>query len=445
MSTDEPAKHPQTEDADPRIHRSPVYRSSQAADRDADTDARRGTRFRTFTALQYLNFRYFWLGNLGSSAAQWVQQVTISWLVYDLTGSAVMLGLVNGMSALPFALTAPFAGVMADRMDRRRLMMATAIFTAVASLLFGLDVLLGYVEVWHVFAFTFIAGSGRGIHMTVRQAVTATLVPRRDLVNAVALGSVSFNITRVIGPGIGGYLIAIIGTAGNFFVQAGCYFATFVTIIPLKLRQEGEADKKSRPSFFRQMTDGFRYVVDNGPVRSLLILGLVPLFFIFPINALMPIFAKDIFKMGPSGFGIMFTAIGAGSLIGTLVLASMGDIRHKALVFYVALTVAIGMLIVFAWTRSLPLALLVLAIQGAFQMVYFSLNNATLQLITPDNMRGRVMSLNMLDTAMIPLGGFAGGMLAEAFGAPMALTVLGATGLCFVVVAFSLLPAVRKL
>lgn len=275
--------------------------------------------------------------------------------------------------------------------------------------------------------------------------MTANVVPRRDLLNAVALGSVSFNITRVIGPAVGGYLIGFIGMAGNFLIQAGCYLGTFVTVLPIKLVRDQDAGNPSRRRFVSSMADGFRYVGKDKTVLSLIILGLVPMLFIFPINALMPIFAKDVFHMGATGFGVMFTAIGAGSLIGTLGLASVGDVKKKARVFYTALTVAISMSIAFSWSRSLPLALVVLAIQGAFQMMYFSLNNATLQMIVPDNMRGRVVSLNALDTAVIPLGGLIGGILADLLGAPWALTILGASGLAFVGVAFLALPAVRKL
>jgi MFS family permease len=373
----------------------------------------------------------------------WIQQVTLSWLVYELTESATLLGLVNGIRVIPFAITAPFAGVMADRMNRKMLMMVTQVLMAVVAVGFALDVALGYVEVWHVFAFTLLIGTGTGINNAVRQTVTANVVPRRDLVNAVALGSVSFNITRVIGPAVGGYLIGLIGMGGNFLIQAVCYVGTATTILPIKLLQDSAPAR--RVTFFTSMGEGFKYIGKNKQVLGLIILGLVPMMFIFPINALMPIFAKEYFHMGATGFGVLFTAIGAGSLVGTLTLASFGDVRNKARVFYVALTVAISMGIAFAWTRSLPLALVVLGVQGAFQMAYFSLNNATLQMIVPDNMRGRVVSLNMLDTAVIPLGGLVGGLLADWIGAAWALSIIAIAGLVFVGAAFVALTEVRKL
>lgn len=406
---------------------------------------RQGIGSRTFSALRYPSFRYLWVGNFFGSGAMWIQQVTLSWLVYDLTNSATMLGLVNGVRTIPFALTAPFSGVLSDLVDRKLIMSLTQVFLAIVAVLFAVDVALGYVKVWHIFAFTLLIGTGTGINQTARQTATANVVPRRELMNAVALGSVSFNITRVIGPAVGGYLIGLIGMAGNFFIQAGCYIGTLLTIFPIKLVREQDGMDASRRRFLPSMADGFRYVGKDKSVLSLIILGLVPMLFIFPINALMPIFAKDVFGMGATGFGILFTAIGAGSLIGTLGLASVGDVKKKARVFYVSLSVAISMSIAFAWSRSLPLALVVLGVQGAFQMMYFSLNNATLQLIVPDSMRGRVMSLNALDTAVIPLGGLLGGVLADAIGASWALTVLALSGLTFVAIAIVALPAVRKL
>jgi MFS family permease len=380
---------------------------------------------------------------LFGSGAQWIQQVALSWLVYDLTGSGTMLGLINGLRTLPFALTAPFAGVLTDRMDRRRIMLATQVFLAAVSVLFAVDVALGWVKLWHIIVFTLLMGAGGGINNTARQAVVPVLVPRKDLVNAMALSQTSMNITRVFGPAVGGLMIGLIGMAANFFVQAGCYVGAFASLLPIKI--PAHAIRQHKEGFFTSMKAGFAYMLENKPVLSLVILGLIPMLFIFPINALMPIFAAEVFGLKAQGFGIMLTVVGVGSLIGTLAMATMGDVKRKSVVLFTLCTLAITATIVFSWTRSLPLALVALGFQGLFQMSYFSLNGAVLQMHIPDNMRGRVMSVYMLDTAMIPLGGTIAGILSDVVGAPWALTAIGGTGLLFVLVAFFALPAVRKL
>ena len=374
-----------------------------------------------------------------------IQQIALNWLVYDLTNSPLMLGLVNGLRFLPMALTAPFAGVLADRGDRRKLILTTQVYLMVSALLFAFDVALDHVALWHIFVFTFLMGVGNGLNATSRQSVLPQVVPRELLVSAVAWTSVSQNATRTVGPAIGGVLISAFGMATNFFIQAGCYVGTFASIFPIKTLHQAGSGPKQRQPFFRSMAEGFRYMVTDKPVFSLMVLGLVPMFFIFPLQTLIPIFARDVFHKGASGYGIFLMAMGLGSLLGTLALAGMAEIRHKAAVFYVLLTVAIGSSIIFAWTRFLPLALLLLAGQGAAQMTYFSMNNATLQMRVPDSVLGRVMSVNTLNVALIPLGGLVAGLLAEVLGAPMALTIIGGVGLLFVVGAALTLRSVRDL
>lgn len=400
----------------------------------------------SFAAFHYLSFRYLWAGNLFSSSAMFIQQITINWLVYDLTSSPLMLGLVSGTRVLPMALTAPFSGVLADRVDRRKLILRTQVFLTLSALLFASDVALGHVTIWHVFIFTFLVGVGNSVNNTARQSILPQIVPRQNLVSAVAWSSVSQNATRTIGPAIGGILISVMGMAVNFFIQAGCYIGVFFAVLPIRARRDDGAESEHRREpFFRSMAEGFRYMLSDKPVFSLILLGVVPMFFIFPAQTLVPVFARDIFHKGATGYGIFLMAMGVGSLVGTLALATTAEVKSKSLVLYLLLTLAIGASVAFAWARSLPLALAVLGAQGAAQMTYFSLNNATLQMRVPDSVLGRVMSVYNLNLALIPLGGLIAGLLAETLGAPLALTIMGGTGLLFVVVAIIALPAVRKL
>ncbi len=189
----------------------------------------------TFSSLKYRNYRYLFIGQLFSSSGQWIQQVTLSWLVYDLTGSALLLGAINGFRALPFLITGPLGGVAADRVDRRYLMMSTQFALAVSSLVLGFLVYADLIQVWHLFAFTLFTGVAWSFNQPVRQALVPSLVPKEDLLNAIALNSSAFNITRIIGPAIGGYLIDRVGIAGNFFIQTVAYLGVVGMIFMMAL------------------------------------------------------------------------------------------------------------------------------------------------------------------------------------------------------------------
>ncbi|MSQ11579.1 MAG: MFS transporter [Dehalococcoidia bacterium] len=397
----------------------------------------------TFEALQYANYRNLWFGNLFGGGALWIQQITVPWLVYDLTGSGAMLGLINGMFTLPIALVAPFSGAMADRVDRKKILITAQVYLGMLSVLFAVDVGLDYVEVWHVFVFVLLIGAGFGFMFTTGQTLIPTTVPRKAIVNAVALNNTSLNATRAIGPAVGGQLIATFGIAGNFFVQAACYFLGLIFLFRVKLDPVPKI--AVRPPFFQTMQEGFKYVGSDKAILALIIMGLGPTLFLFPTGALMPIFAVDVFHRGAQGFGILLTAIGVGALIGALSVAAIGEVRRKGIIMYALLFAAFGMVLLFAWTRSLPLALLVLGLQGAFQTAYLAIQGSTLQLKVPNQMLGRVMSVSMLNIAMFPLGGLVGGQLADVMSGPWAVTILALGGITFVAATIVALPAFRKL
>ena len=412
----------------------------------AETKARRRYMPRTFLSLQYESFRYLWFGNLFGSGAQWVQQISISWLIYDMTDSAILLALVNGVRTIPIALIAPVAGVVVDRLDRRKLLIYSQAFLAVVAALFAVGLWLDRVEVWHVFAFTLLIGVGSGVNMTTRQAVIPNVVPRKDLMNAIALSSASFNITRTFGPALGGAIIAALGMVWNFVFQSFLYIGSFIVLFPIRLPRHIEDEEQQRESFGRSFVTGLHYVWSNRPVFSLLILGLVPMLFVFPLQALMPIFAKDVFHMDVKGFAVLLTANGIGSLAGTLALASLGDVRNKVAVMFASLFLVAFTLLAFSFSfsSSLYLSLGILGLMGAATMVFFSLTMTTIQMLITDDMRGRVMSFFFMDLAIIPLGTLIAGALAEVLGGPVAVTVLGTAFFLFILTAFFALPAVRR-
>lgn len=379
----------------------------------------------SFGALRYPNFRYLWFGTILSSAGQWVQQVTLGWLVYSMTGSSVMLGMVNGMRAFPFLIAGPFAGVVADRVDRRNLMLATQLFLVVVTVAMGIVIAMGALEVWHLFAFTLCTGIAWSFNQPVRQAVVANVVPREALTNAIGLNSAGFNLTRVIGPTVAGILIVWFGAAGNFFIQGLAYLGVCGMILATRLPASPVAARKS--SMAANMMEGGRWVWRQRQVRTLMVLGLVPVLFALPYTSLMPVFAEDVLHVGPAGLGLLLSASGIGALAGALGVAMRRPGKRGR--FQLATLAGLGVgLVLFSQTRSMLLAVICLALTGACQQSYMATNQTLLQVLIPDELRGRVMSIWMLNQGLLPLGSLFAGIFAHAVGAPITVAVMG--GLC---------------
>jgi MFS family permease len=408
--------------------------AAQAGSRQAGT---RGIGRRAFTSLRHRDFALLWVGSVIMSAGQWLQQVTLSWLVFDMTHSAFLLGLLNGLRFLPFLFTSLIGGVLADRVDRLRLMFLTQAYLLVITAVMAVLLLSGRVAVWHLFAFTFISGVGWSLSMPVRQTLVPALVPRHDLLNAVALSSTAFNITRTLGPAVGGVLLATIGSGGNFLVQVVCYALVLVTISAMRVPPRPEQASGPAPSAWVSILEGLRYVRGNQFVMTLLALALVPMLLGMPYQSLLPIFAADVYGIGAGGLGLLIAVGGVGSLVATLIVAGAGDFRRKGLVQLLALGAMGVALFLFGRITWLPLALLVLVGVGAGQMTYNTINQTQLQLAVSDEMRGRVMSLYMINVGLVPAGSFAAGAVAEVIGAPATVSLMGA--LIMAMAAFALL------
>jgi predicted MFS family arabinose efflux permease len=387
--------------------------------------ARAGITQRTFTSLHHRDFALLWLSTAVMSAGQWLQQVTVSWLVFEMTGSAFQLGLISGMRMAPFIFTSLVSGVLADRVDRRKLMLVTQVYLVTCTLAMGVLLLSGRAEVWHLYAFTFISGLGWSFTGPVRQALVPALVPREDLLNAISLTSAAFNLTRMIGPAVGGFLLTAFGGGGNFLIEAILYAGVILLIWPLHV--PSVPPRTDAGGAWASMIEGVRYVRSNATVLWLLLLALVPMTLgLASYQGLLPIFAADVFHLQAGGFGIMLAASGLGSFLATLVVAGAGNLRHKWVVQLGALG-ALGLLmILFGVTRWLPLALLFLLLAGAAQMAYMTINQTLLQMQITDDMRGRVTSLYMLNNGLVPGFAFAAGAVAALIGAPATLCLMGA-------------------
>jgi MFS family permease len=381
-----------------------------------------GGRFQTFRSLRYRDYRLLWIGTLFASSAQWVQQITVGWLAYQLTGSATMLGAVNGVRALPLLVLAPFGGVAADRFERKALMLWTQVLLLVASVVMAGVILAGMVRVWHLIIYMMITGVAWAFNNPVRQAIVPNLVPRHDLMNALALNSVGFNVTRIVGPTIAGLLIAWLGAGENFLIQAVAYAGMALMVVPMTV----PAVKRATGVSVREsLSDGASYVWGSPILRTMLLLALVPMVLALPYMALMPIFAQEVLDSGAGGYGLLMSAGGIGAVVGTLTLASFNSVSRKGPIVLGGIFVLGLSLMLFALSRSFELSLLLMVVAGAAQMVYMTTNQTILQLIVPDEFRGRVMGIYMLNMGFVPFGSLMAGGLADLTSAPTAVLIMG--------------------
>ena len=380
--------------------------------------------------MRHPNYRRYWFGQIGSLIGAWMQSVALPWLVLQLGGSALQLGLVMAFLFGPALVVAPLGGVLADRVDKRRtLIIVNAVAMLQASVLFGLTV-TGVVEIWHVYALALVAGVVGSIEMTLRQAFVAELVPREDLVNAIALSSTSFNLSRVIGPAIAGLTIAVFGVASNFGFNALSYLSVIVGLLRIDPHRLYRVERpKVFPSVRTSLGEGLRYARRTPTVLWPLVLlgGTAALAMNF--QTLLPLFTRGVLGMGAEGYGAMFAAIGAGSLVGSLALAFATNQRPmKRLILggaagFLALTFALG----FARTPMVAFPL-VIGI-GLASMLMINTINVTIQNAVPDALRGRVMALYVTVFAgSAPIGGLFAGALAQAFGPAVAFSIGAALG-----------------
>jgi MFS transporter, DHA1 family, staphyloferrin A biosynthesis exporter len=418
--------------------------ATQGIDDEASPLAAPRFRFKMFASLRHSDYRYLWSGTLMMSAGQWVQQVTLGWLLYDLTGNSLLLGALNGLRALPFLITGPMAGVAADRMNRRSLLLKTQWVLIVTALLMGALVASPYLRVWHIFLFTLITGVAWTITEPVRMSMIPSVVPKEDMVNAIALNSGGFNLMKVLGPALGGALIAVFGAADNFFIQAVAYLGVLLMIYLMHIPPHRGSAKRS--SAMANLKEGFSYVWSTPPVLALMALAYVPRVFAVPYQTLMPVFQKDVLRVGPEGLGMLMAAPGLGAVIAVLTMAWLGNNLKRHGLLLVGSIVMLGLfLILFSQLTSLPMALITLVIAGIFQMFFLASTATMIQLLVPDELRGRVMSLYMLDRGFMPAGALFAGTAAHFIGAPMTVASMGAIVVVLTLVVAWRIPAIRTL
>jgi MFS family permease len=394
-------------------------------------------------ALRYRNFRLFFGGQFISLTGTWMQTVAQAWLVYRLTGSAVLLGFVAFSGQFPVFLFATIGGAFADRHNRHRILVATQTASMLLAFVLAALTLTNRVEVWHVFALAALLGLVNAFDIPARQAFVVDMVGRNDLINAIALNSSMFNGARIIGPAIAGVLVEAVGEGWCFFVNAISYIAVIAGLLLMKIKAQARVPLPG--SALASIIEGFSYVWHSGPVRSLLLLlGLISLLGM-PYIVLMPIFADQILHGGAKGLGLLMGASGTGALIGALILAARRGARGLGRIVAFSAAGFGASLIFFTLSRSLWLSAGLLLPVGFSMMIQMAASNTLIQTLVPDNLRGRVMAVySMMFMGMAPFGALLAGTFAHHLGAPVTVALGGV--ICMVAaMMFGLrLPAFRR-
>ncbi len=394
-------------------------------------------------AFNHRNFALFFSGQLISLTGTWMQSVAQSWLVYRLTGSATMLGLVGFATMIPSFLFASFGGLLADRIDRRRILVATQLSSMMLAFTLAGLTLLGLIEVWQILTLATAIGLVNAFDIPARQSFVVEMVGREDLPNAIALNSSMFNGARMIGPAVAGVLVALVGEGWCFFINALSYTAVITGLLLMKLPPRTPATGPPEPAM-RRLAEGWRFASGTRPIRALLLLlGFISLVGM-PYATLMPIFADRILNGGPRGLGILLGASGLGALIGSVTLATKREVRGLGRwVARAAMTFG-GFLILFSLSRTFWLSAAMLIGVGATMIVQMAASNTLIQVMVPDELRGRVMALySMMFMGMAPFGALLAGALAERFTAPIAVGLGGAVAMAGGTIFYSRLPKLR--
>jgi MFS family permease len=389
------------------------------------------------------NYRLYFGGQIVSLMGTWMSQTASLWLVYHLSSSPFQLGLVGFASLAPTFFLGPLAGVWVDRVNRHKLLIGTQVASMVQSFLLAAFTLAGIIDVPHILVLSLFQGLINAIDMPVRQAMVVEFVESREhLGNAIALNSSLFNLARLVGPALGGFIIAAFGAGVCFLIDGFSYLAVIVALLAMKLRPQVPKAVTKHP--WVELREGFRYAFGFPPIRALIILVAAFSATGFSYSVLMPVFAKEIFHGDAKILGVLMSASGVGALLGALYLGTRSTVRGLGNVITLGGTIMAMGVIGFASSTWLALSLLCLALAGMGGVLLMASSNTLVQTFVEDDKRGRVMSLfTMAFTGTVPVGNLLAGMVANVIGSSQTLIISGAICLVIVIVFYRQLPRLR--
>ncbi len=394
---------------------------------------------KVFKAFQYRDFRLMWIGACTSSIGTWMQIVAQGWLIYRLSHSSFLLGLDQFLGGLPIFLFTLIGGVVADRIERRKILLISQWVQMASAAILTALVTTGVVQVWEILCLSFVSGLAQAFGGPAYSALIPTLVDREDMPNAIALNSIQFNLAVTVGPALAGITLAKLGEKWCFGLNAISFLAPIISLSMISARFLPE---KSAESMFKSLMQGFRFIWQHGAMVGVVVLAFMMTFLSMPMRTYIPVFVQDIFHRGPETYGNLLSLMGVGSIVGSLGVASLGNISKKGQ-FALASLICLGAGIsIFSLSKFLPVSYAVLVLVGASMMAVFATVTSLVQLIVTNEMRGRVMSVyNFAFRGGMPMGNLATSWLVPKYTAPL---VLGVNGFLLVLVALYFLVVQRR-
>ncbi|MBI2317597.1 MAG: MFS transporter [Betaproteobacteria bacterium] len=404
-------------------------------------------RLRAFEVLRYREYRLLSLGQISGNMGTWMDEVSRGWLIYELTDSAVQLGLVRGIQVIPFLFLAPLAGSAADRYSRKtQLLLAQAlngiVFAATALLVFT-----GLIRPWHVYVAALLVAAGQVFQFPARAAMVSDTVPPENLTNAIGLGALIFNAARIIGPALAGALIAVSGTGSAFSVQALLlFFATLWTVQlrPLQSHSRG-AHNPPKESFAQSIIEGWKFSWRSEPVRAGMLCTMLASLLIAPFTTLLPVFARDLLGVGASGQGLLLTAMGMGAVTSSALIASAGHKLARGMLMLGSSMIYGFLVAIFAASSSFGLSLAVMVFSGLCHVHSNALVQTVIQSYAPPGFRGRAVAIFSMNQVLVTLGSMLIGALSLLLGARWAVAAMGVAGSLAMIAMYVAMPRARQI
>ena len=361
-------------------------------------------RVKTFSSLQnHVNYRYLWTGNLFANCAQWLQFITIGWLALGISGSAFHSILTVAVRALPLLILGPWGGVLADRLDRRKLVMGVQVVMVSSALAFGILLANGKIDsIWHVYAYMLVSGIAFAFVQPTRQALVANVVPREDLGNALALNAMAVTSMRLAGAAISGVLIETVAFHWNFFVESALYVGMIVLLAPMKTpyRQDSERTKASP---LADLKEGFQFIFGSREMVRLMVMNFVRTGVFMPLLLFLPAYTEEALGRGAGVSTAMIVIMGAGGLLATIMISSFGFFTKKGLVTLLTLISGSSVILILGLSQWVWVSVPIMLIMGLSQTHFIVANQTLIQTLVPDNLRGRVTSVWHYESGLIPL------------------------------------------
>jgi predicted MFS family arabinose efflux permease len=415
------------------------YRAPETATIRVQPQPRLTVLHRVFKAFHYRDFRLMWIGACTSSIGSWMQNLAQSWLIYTLTDSKFLLALDQVLNGLPIFIFSLFGGVLADRIDRRHLLLGSQFVQMGCAFTMTFLVATHLVHVWHILTLSCIAGFAQAFGGPAYAALIPTLVDKEDMPNAIALNSIQFNVAVTVGPALGGLALHNLGQTWCFALNGVSFIGPIVSLSMITARF---LPVKTGESIMTSMKQGFAFIRRQGAMEILIVLAFCMTFLAVPARTFLPVYARDIFHRGAETLALFVSLSGLGSIVGALTVAALGNVRNKGRIALTMLICLGAAMAAFALSTSIVASCVTLFLFGGAMIGAFTMVSSLVQLITPNEMRGRVMSVyNCAFRGGMPMGNLLSGWLVPLFTAPV---VLGINGLLLIAMALWFLMVHRK-